>query len=69
LPHSTAANLTARGSALSDPIAPNFLVGEVSRQATMLGFIDAFYFIAISFVVLAPLVFLLGEGNGKAPAE
>lgn len=52
--------LAERGLSMSDTSAPQMLANELARQSNMLGFLDAFYFIAMSFVVLAPLVVLLG---------
>lgn len=43
------------GHALGAPVLGN----ELARQATMLGFLDAFYVISASFLFLAPLVLLL----------
>ncbi|MEZ5773478.1 MAG: DHA2 family efflux MFS transporter permease subunit [Hyphomicrobiaceae bacterium] len=58
--------LAARGLSPADPLAPAVLAAELARQSSMIGFLDAFYFIAMSFVVLAPLVLLLGGGKGRA---
>jgi MFS transporter, DHA2 family, multidrug resistance protein len=51
--------LATRGISGGDPLSPQLLAMELSRQSSMLGFIDAFDFIAISFVALAPLVLVL----------
>ena len=48
------ANLT-----LKDPLAPQLLASQVLQQSSMIAFLDAFYLIAWSFVVMIPLVFLL----------
>ena len=37
---------------------------EVARQATLLGFIEAFGFVTLSFLVLIPLVLLLERTSG-----
>lgn len=59
--------LDARGLTLDDPQAPMMLAGELLRQAGMLGFIDAFSLICISFVLLAPLLLLIrSRAPGKA---
>jgi len=31
---------------------------ELQRQASMIGFVDAFWFVTLTFVVLAPLLLL-----------
>ena len=59
--------LSARGLTQADPATLHVLASELSRQSTMLGFIDAFYFITISFVVLAPLVLFLRENTAGGP--
>ena len=59
--------LTAHGLTSSDPTAFHTLAHELSRQSLMLGFVDAFYFIALSFVMLAPLVLLLRNKGGSRP--
>ncbi len=38
--------------------APRLLAHELGRQASMLGFVDAFWFVTVSFAVLAPLLLL-----------
>lgn len=58
--------LHAKGLSLHDPLTPHMLASELTRQANMLGFIDAFAFIAVSFVILAPLVLLLKGRPGEA---
>jgi DHA2 family multidrug resistance protein len=40
------------------------LAMEVARQATLLGFIEAFGFVTLSFLVLIPLVLLLKRTSG-----
>jgi DHA2 family multidrug resistance protein len=59
--------LTAHGLTSSDPTAFHTPAHELSRQSLMLGFVDAFYFIALSFVMLAPLVLLLRNKGGSRP--
>jgi DHA2 family multidrug resistance protein len=51
--------LASKGLALSDPVAPQLLAAELGRQAGMVGFVDAFWFITWSFMVLAPLLLVL----------
>jgi DHA2 family multidrug resistance protein len=50
--------LAARGLDLSDPLTPRLLAHELERQATMTGFVDAFWVVTLSFLVLAPLLLL-----------
>lgn len=59
--------LNARGLTQADPASLQVVANELARQSTMLGFIDAFYFIAISFVVLAPLVLFLRDSSSTGP--
>lgn len=58
--------LQNKGLDMSDPLAAQLLGQELARQSSMLGFVDAFHFIAWSFVVLAPLLFLLRGGRNSA---
>ncbi len=51
--------LDAQGLSLNDPLAVQRLAGELNRQAGMLAFIDAFWFISLSFLLMIPLVWLL----------
>jgi DHA2 family multidrug resistance protein len=55
--------LATRGLNLSDDLTPRLLAGELGRQAGMLGFIDAYWFIMWSFILLAPLLLLLRHGR------
>jgi len=57
--------LAARHLGLSDPSTPQLLASELGRQASMSGFIDAFWIVTLSFVVLAPLLLLFRR---KPPA-
>ncbi len=43
---------------INDPLAPQRLAHELGRQANMLGFIDAYWFVTLSFLLLAPLLLL-----------
>jgi DHA2 family multidrug resistance protein len=51
--------LISKGLALSDPAAIELLAVELRRQATMLGFIDAYWFIMWCFIILAPMLLIL----------
>ena len=61
--------LQNKGLTISDPLAAQLLGEELARQSGMLGFVDAFHFIALSFVALAPLLLLLkgGRNSGGLP--
>jgi DHA2 family multidrug resistance protein len=59
--------LSAKGLSLGDPLTPQLLANELSRQASMLGFVDAFWFITVSFLALAPLVLLLRRPRRSNP--
>jgi DHA2 family multidrug resistance protein len=60
-PYNPALNswLDATGLSMSDPRTPQILGLELARQSTMIGFIEAFGFVTLSFLVLIPLVLLL----------
>ena len=56
--------LESTGLSLSDPHTPQILAMELGRQSTMIGFIEAFGFVTMSFLFLIPLVLLLKkQGN------
>ncbi len=57
--------LDATGLSMSDPRTPQILGFEVMRQSTMLGFLEAFGFVTLSFLVLIPLVLLLKRTAGS----
>ena len=59
--------LDATGLSMSDPHALQMLAMELTRQATMIGFIEAFRFVTLSFMVLIPLVLLLKKQEGDGP--
>jgi DHA2 family multidrug resistance protein len=59
--------LDATGLSMSDPHALQMLAMELARQATMIGFIEAFGFVTLSFMVLIPLVLLLKKQEGDGP--
>ena len=56
--------LDVSGSSATDPNTMQHLAMEVARQATLLGFIEAFGFVTLSFLVLIPLVLLLKRTSG-----
>jgi DHA2 family multidrug resistance protein len=58
--------LAAQHLSLQNPLAPQRLAAELGRQASMLGFIDAFQFITWSFLVLAPLLLMLRRSRARA---
>ena len=49
---------TARQPGLSHPLTPQLLAHELGRQASMIGFVDAFWIVTLSFLVPAPLLLL-----------
>lgn len=51
---------------LSNPLAPQLLSHELGRQASMIGFLDAFWFITLGFIVMAPLLLLFRRGQRVA---
>jgi len=55
------------GLSASDPNTLQILAMELSRQATMIGFIEAFGFVTLSFLLLIPLVLLLKKQKGGEP--
>lgn len=55
------------GLGVSDPHTLQILAMELTRQATMIGFIEAFGFVALSFLLLIPLVLLLRKQQGDEP--
>jgi DHA2 family multidrug resistance protein len=56
--------LDATGAGVYDPTTMPFIGLEVMRQATLLGFIEAFGFVTLSFLLLIPLVLLLERTSG-----
>ncbi len=56
--------LDATGTSVSEPKAMQVIGLEVMRQATLLGFIEAFGFVTLSFLILIPLVLLLKRISG-----
>lgn len=53
--------LAEKGLSVSDPEAMPLLAHELGRQANVVGFIDAYWFITLSFLVLAPLIYVLRQ--------
>jgi DHA2 family multidrug resistance protein len=51
--------LNATGADLADPATVQMLGIEVFRQSTLLGFIEAFGFVTLAFLLLVPLVWIL----------
>ncbi|HKK14901.1 MAG TPA: DHA2 family efflux MFS transporter permease subunit [Gammaproteobacteria bacterium] len=47
------------GLDLASPMAPHLLARELARQAQMMAFVDAFWIISLSFLLLAPLLLLV----------
>ncbi len=50
--------LSTKQLTIADPLAPQLLAHELGRQASMIGFIDAYWFVTLSFLLLAPLLLL-----------
>ena len=59
-----AAWLDATGASLSDPSTTQLLGLEVFRQSNLLGFIEAFGFVTLAFLLLIPLVPVLRRTTG-----
>jgi DHA2 family multidrug resistance protein len=57
--------LMSKDITLSDPVTPHLLTTELGRQASMIGFIDAYWFITCSFLLLAPLLLLLRTSHAR----
>lgn len=52
---------------LSSPVAPDVLANTLSSQAQMISFIDVYKFIAWSFIIALPLVFLIKKPDKRQP--
>jgi DHA2 family multidrug resistance protein len=50
---------------MSDARTPQMLGLELMRQSTMIGFVEAFGFVTLSFLLLIPLVLLLRSDDTK----
>lgn len=59
--------LNATGLPVNDPRTLELLSAELTRQSTMIGFIEAFGFITLSFLVLIPFVLLLKQTGAASP--
>jgi DHA2 family multidrug resistance protein len=59
--------LRSTGLSLSDPRAQEILRSELTRQSTMIGFIEAFGFVTLSFLILIPFVLLLKQTGAPSP--
>jgi DHA2 family multidrug resistance protein len=57
--------LGAMGASSPDPSTARIISLEVLRQANLVGFIEAFGFVTLAFLVLVPLVLLLGRVRGQ----
>ncbi|MEJ2653384.1 MAG: MFS transporter, partial [Gammaproteobacteria bacterium] len=51
--------LQGHGLAMSDALTPKLLANELSRQAMMVAFVDTYWFITLSMLVIAPLALVL----------
>ncbi|MGD8795733.1 MAG: DHA2 family efflux MFS transporter permease subunit, partial [Thiohalophilus sp.] len=51
--------LNQLGMTLQSPQAPAILAEELSRQAQMIGFLDAYIFVTVAFAAMTPLVFIM----------
>jgi MFS transporter, DHA2 family, multidrug resistance protein len=51
--------LAVKGLALADPLTPQLLAQELARHAAMIAFVDAFWFVTLSFLAVMPLLLLL----------
>ena len=51
--------LNSRGLELGDPTTPLLLGQMLLRQSSMVAFVDVFWVISISFLILAPLLFIM----------
>jgi MFS transporter, DHA2 family, multidrug resistance protein len=59
--------LEATGLSISDPRTQQILGTELTRQSTMIGFIEAFGFVTLSFLILIPFVLLLKQTGVASP--
>jgi DHA2 family multidrug resistance protein len=57
--------LESSGMTLTDPVTPEVLAQEVGKQASMIGFLDAYTFIFWSFLLLAPLLLILRSHRSR----
>ena len=59
--------LASTGLSMTDPRTQEILGSELTRQATMIGFIEAFGFVTLSFLVLIPFVLFLKQTGAASP--
>jgi DHA2 family multidrug resistance protein len=59
--------LNSTGLSPTDPRAMQILGYELTRQSTMIGFIEAFGFVTLSFLLLIPFVLLLRQTGAASP--
>jgi DHA2 family multidrug resistance protein len=59
--------LQSNGMTIANPTAPILLAGQLGNQATMIGFLDSFWFVTWSFILLAPLVLFIKPQKQAAP--
>ncbi|WP_291163451.1 DHA2 family efflux MFS transporter permease subunit [Hyphomicrobium sp.] len=59
--------LEATGVGPSSPVAQQMLGAELMRQSMMIGFVEAFGFITLSFLILIPFVLLLKDTGAGSP--
>jgi DHA2 family multidrug resistance protein len=50
---------------IHNPLAGAILGNELSNQSQMLGFVDTYYFIMWSFIIMLPLVLFLKRAANK----
>jgi DHA2 family multidrug resistance protein len=58
--------LDSIGANIADPETTRLLAFEVGRQSSLLGFIEAFGFVTLAFLLLVPLVLLLNRTGAVA---
>ncbi|WP_323697097.1 efflux MFS transporter permease [Thiorhodovibrio litoralis] len=58
--------LKVQGLPLNDPATAALLTNELSRQSAMLAFTQVFDLIALSFLLMAPLLLLLKPSGGRS---
>jgi DHA2 family multidrug resistance protein len=51
--------LMSQGSVSSQAQAQGLLYGMLQRHSAMLAFVDSFWLLAVMFIALAPLIFLM----------
>ncbi len=61
--------LAAQNLTLSNPLTPQLLGQELSRQASMVAFVDCYWFTAIGFLVIIPLTFFFSKTDFSKPVS